>query len=69
MTNETERKVDAALTIGYGLAKCASGVALTLGHGLLSIAIRSPGARLPIARGIMESGGELVKKGMKKWNE
>jgi hypothetical protein len=69
MTYENERKAKAALKIAAGTARCISGGALALGHGLLSAALRTPGARIPVARGLIQSGQETVKEGMAEWNK
>ncbi|HEV2331280.1 MAG TPA: hypothetical protein VGY56_21060 [Verrucomicrobiae bacterium] len=69
MTYQEKRKAKAAVKITAGTTRCISGCLLILGHGLLSIAIRSPGARCSIGRGLIQSGQDAVKEGMAEWNE
>jgi hypothetical protein len=69
MTYDEERKVKAALKIAAGTARCISGGALALGHGLLAAVLKTPGVRMPIARGLIQSGQETVKAGLADWNK
>ena len=67
MTYEEERKLNAAKQIGYGVYECVSGGLLAVGHGVLSGVMRTPGARMPFARNMIQSGQESIKKGMEEW--
>ena len=69
MTYENEQKAKAALKIAMGAGSVISGSALALGHGLLSVALRTPGARIPVARNMIQSGQETFKEGMAEWNK
>jgi hypothetical protein len=69
MSYEEERKMKAAKKIGKGVCGCVSGILLATGHGLLSIGLRTPGARMPFARNLIESGQKTVKEGMAEWNK
>ena len=69
MTYQEKRKAKAAVKITAGTTRCISGCLLILGHGLLSIVIRSPGAQCSIGRGLIQSGQQTVKDGVAEWNE
>lgn len=68
MTNEQEHKLKAGGKIAYGTARTISGGALALEHGLLSVVLTTPAARIPFARAMMESGQKSVKEGVAEWN-
>jgi hypothetical protein len=69
MTDQEKRKAKATIKIAAGTTRCISGCLLILGHGLLSIAIRSPGAQCSIGRALIQSGEQTVKDGVAEWNE
>ena len=69
MNYEEERKMKAALKIGKGIWGCVSGTLLATGHGLLAIGLRTPAARMPIARHLIESGQKTFKEGMEEWKK
>ncbi|HEV2454629.1 MAG TPA: hypothetical protein VGY98_10220, partial [Verrucomicrobiae bacterium] len=69
MTYQEKRKAKAALKITAGTTRCISGCLLILGHGLLSIAIRLPGAQCSIGRALIQSGQQTVKDGVAEWNQ
>ena len=72
MTYQEEQKLKAALKISGGVWECASGALLATGHGFLSIFLRTPAARMPFARNMIESGQKTFKEGLaewKKWNK
>lgn len=69
MTYEEERKMKAAVKIAAGAGRVISGGALALGHGLLAAALRTPGVRMPVAHGLIQSGQETFKEGMSEWKK
>lgn len=69
MTYDEERKLKAAVKIAAGAGRVISGSALALGHGLLAVALRTPGARMPVARGLIQSGQETFREGMEEWKK
>lgn len=69
MTYQEEQKLKAALKIGRGAWEVVSGTLLATGHGILAIGLRTPAARMPFARHLIESGQKTVKEGMAEWNK
>jgi hypothetical protein len=62
-------KEKAALKIAAGFTRCVSGALLATGHGILAHVLRTPNARFPVARALMQSGQDTVKEGMAEWNK
>jgi len=62
-------KEKAAVKIAAGFTRCVSGALLATGHGLLAHVLRTPHARMPVARTMIQSGQQTLKEGLAEWNK